>query len=226
MGEIVRFPSNGHTASGYLAVPGAGRGSGVIVIQEWWGLVDHIKDVADRFAREGFVALAPDLFDGQTTRSPDDAAKLFMALNIDRAARDLGGAAAYLLHHEGVAGPRVGVVGFCMGGQLALYAAQELPDRIGAAVDFYGVHPKVPIDPARLRAPVLGHFGTRDSSVPADSVRDLAERVRQAGGRFENHFYDADHAFFNDTRPAVYRADAAALAWERTLAFLRTHLAG
>lgn len=222
---MVRFPANGHETRGYLALPASGAGPGVLVIQEWWGLVDHITNVADRFAAEGFVALAPDLYDGTTTRSPDDAAKLFMALNIDRAAADLRGAVAFLQAHGAVRGTRIGAVGFCMGGQLALYAATVQPERIGAVVDFYGIHPNVPVDPARLRVPVLGHFGTRDASIPVESVRDLAAAVQAAGGHFEACFYDADHAFFNDTRPTVYDQAAARIAWQRTLAFLRTHLA-
>jgi carboxymethylenebutenolidase len=224
MGEMVRFPANGGSGSGYLAVSASGSGRGVIVIQEWWGLVDHIKDVADRFAREGFVALAPDFFDGQSTTSPDDAAKLFMALNIERAAATLRGAVTHLLSNPAVTGRGAGVVGFCMGGQLALYAAMTLPDRVGAAVDFYGIHPKVEIDPNRLRVPVQGHFGTRDGSIPIESVRALADRVASAGGRFEVHLYEADHAFFNDTRPQVYQEAAARLAWRRSLEFLRANL--
>jgi carboxymethylenebutenolidase len=224
MGTMIRFPANGHQTAGYLAAPAGGRGPGLLVIQEWWGLVDHVRDVADRFAAEGFVALAPDFYDGQTTRSPDDAAKLFMALNIDRAAADLRGAADHLLAHPAVASLKVGALGFCMGGQLALYAGVALPDRVGAVVDFYGIHPRVTIDPTRLRTPVLGHFGTRDASVPVDGVRELAAAVNGAGGRFEAHFYEADHAFFNDTRPEVYDPGAARLAWERSIAFLRRHL--
>jgi carboxymethylenebutenolidase len=223
MGEMVQFAANGHTASGYLALPPAAGGPGLLVIQEWWGLVDHIKRVTDRFAAAGFVALAPDFYDGQTTQSPDAAAKLFMALNIDRAAADLRGAADLLLGLSAVRGPRVGTVGFCMGGQLALYAGMTLPERIGAAVDFYGIHPKVSIDP-RVTVPVQGHFGSRDGSIPVDGVRDLAATVTAAGGPFELHVYDADHAFFNDTRPTAYDAAAAALAWDRTLGFLRKHL--
>ena len=225
MGEMVRFAANGHSTSGYLALPPGADGPGLLVIQEWWGLVDHIKRLADRFAAAGFVALAPDFYDGQTTQSPDAAAKLFMALNIDRAAADLRGAADYLLTLSAANGPRVGAVGFCMGGQLALYAGMALPERVGAAVDFYGIHPNVAIDPARVTVPVQGHFGSRDSSIPLDGVRDLAANVTAAGGRFELHVYDADHAFFNDTRPAVYDAAAANLAWDRTISFLRTHLA-
>lgn len=223
MGELVRFPANGHQTAGYLSLPPDGRGPGLLVIQEWWGLVDHIKDVADRFARVGFVALAPDFYDGQSTKSPDAAAKLFMALNIDRAAADLRGAADYLLTHPSVTSSRVGALGFCMGGQLALFAGTEFRDRIAAVVDFYGIHPKVPVDPTRLSVPVLGHFGRRDASVPTATVDALAAAVRAAGGSFEVHHYDADHAFFNDTRAPVYSAADASLAWERSVEFLKRH---
>lgn len=224
MAEMVRYPANGHTGSGYLAGAAAGTGPGLLVIQEWWGLVDHIKQVTDRFAGAGFTALAPDFYDGQTTKSPDDAAKLFMALNIDRAAGDLRGAAAYLLSLDSVTSDRVGVIGFCMGGQLALYAGVVAADQVGAVVDFYGIHPNVPIDPAKVRAPVLGHFGIRDGSIPLPKVRQLAADVAAAGGSFVVHEYDADHAFFNDTRPTVYQPEAAKLAWERSLEFLRANL--
>jgi carboxymethylenebutenolidase len=224
MGTVISYPANGHTTSGYLALPSSGKGPGLLVIQEWWGLVDHIKSVADRFAAAGFVALAPDFYRGQVTASPDAAAKLFMALNVDRAAADLRGSAEYLGSRPEVTGARVGALGFCMGGQLALYAGMICPERIGAVVDFYGIHPNVPIDPARLKVPVLGHFGRRDSSVPVAAAEGLANAVVSAGGRFEAHFYDADHAFFNDTRPAVYDARAADLAWQRTLDFLRRNL--
>ncbi len=225
MGDLIRFAANGTSATGYLAVPGAGTGPGVIVIQEWWGLVDHIKDVCDRFAGEGFVALAPDLYHGKATKSPDEAGKLFMALNIAKAGVDIRGAADALLARPEVSSSTAGVVGFCMGGQLALFAGAEYPDRFAAVVDFYGVHPNCRIDPARLKARVLAHFAKRDNSVPEAEARALADRIRGAGGAIEAHFYDADHAFFNDTRPTVYNAELAALAWKRTIEFLREGLA-
>lgn len=225
MGQMVSFAADGGTASGYLAVPPSGKGPGLIVVQEWWGLVDHIKELCDRFAAAGFVALAPDHYHGVQTQSPDEAGKHFMALNIEAAGTEMRGAAAYLHAHQAVAPKKVGIVGFCMGGQLALYAAQEHGDLISCAVDFYGVHPNVPIDGAKLRVPVLGHFGREDHSVPVERVNDLQARVTVAGGSFEAHFYDAGHAFFNDHRPQVYNAEAAALAWDRTLAFFRKHLA-
>jgi carboxymethylenebutenolidase len=224
MGEMVTFPANGRTAEGYLAKPSSGRGPGVIVLQEWWGLVDHIKDLTDRFAREGFVALAPDLYHGERTKSPDQAGKLLMALNIAETAKDLRGAAAYLRSSSDVQPKKVAAVGFCMGGQLALFGATAHPDVIDAAVDFYGIHPKVNPDVSKLSGPVLAHFGRRDKSVPESAANTLVERIEAAGKTVEAHFYDADHAFFNDTRPEVYDPKSAELAWQRTLKFLRSAL--
>jgi carboxymethylenebutenolidase len=219
--ETVRFPANGRTADGYLALPPSGRGPGLLVIQEWWGLVDHIKDLAERFAKEGFVALAPDLYHGEKTKSPDQAGKLLMALNIAETAKDLRGAAKYLHARSEVQPKRVGAVGFCMGGQLALFAATAHPDVIGAAVDFYGIHPKVDPDVTKLSGPVLAHFGKRDKSVPESAAKALVERIKAAGKTVEAYFYDADHAFFNDQRPEVYNRESAELAWVRTVEFLR-----
>ncbi len=145
MGELVEFKANGRTANGYLAIPQQGGGPGVIVIQEWWGLVDHIKDVCERFAGEGFVALAPDVYHGKATKSPDEAGKLMMALRIDEAEKDVSGAIQYLLNHEATTGDKVGIVGFCMGGALSLYAATRNP-KVGACVVFYGIHPNVKPD--------------------------------------------------------------------------------
>ena len=224
MGEMVTFPANGRTAEGYLAKPPSGRGPGVIVIQEWWGLVDHIKDLTDRFAREGFVALAPDLYHGERTKSPDQAGKLLMALNIAETAKDLRGTATYLRSLRELQPKRVAAVGFCMGGQLALFGATAHPDVIDAAVDFYGIHPKVNPDVSKLSGPVLAHFGRRDKSVPEAAANALIERIEAAGKTVEAHFYDADHAFFNDTRPEVYDSKSAELAWQRTLEFLRSAL--
>jgi carboxymethylenebutenolidase len=224
-GQMVEFPSNGGTAQGYLAKPASGRGPGVLVIQEWWGLVDHIKDVAERFAAEGFVALAPDLYHGQATSEPDEAGKLMMALNIDQAAKDLRGAARYLLAEGSVTSRQVGVVGFCMGGQLALYAATVAPDEIGAVADFYGIHPNVQPDFSRLKAPVLGAFAERDSFVPVQAVRELEAKLRAQGVETDFKIYEGtDHAFFNDTRPDVYNESAARDAWGRTINWFRKHL--
>lgn len=224
-GEMVRFAANGGTAPGYFVAPESGKGGpGLVLVQEWWGLVDHIKDVADRFATAGFVVLAPDLYDGQQTRSPDQAAKMFMALRIGEAAKDIRGSAKHLIGRPGVLPKKVGVLGFCMGGQLALYAGQEYPEEIGAVVDFYGVHPNVPIDPAKVKVPVQLHFAKRDTNVPEKEARELAGRLSDGAAEVHAHFYDADHAFFNDTRPEVYDSGAADEAWTRSVAFLIKHL--
>jgi len=223
-GRMIEFESNGGTTSGYLSAPESGKGPGVVVIQEWWGLVPHIKDVADRFAAEGFVALAPDLYHGDVTKSPDEAGKLMMALNIGQAEKDLRGAVRHLLNEEAVEGDSVGTVGFCMGGALSLYGASKNP-QVGACVVFYGIHPKVEPDFDNLRAPVLGIFAEKDKSVTPDTVRALEDTMRERGKPIETHTYPGtDHAFFNDARPEVYDADAAADAWRRTLSFLRAHL--
>jgi carboxymethylenebutenolidase len=225
-GETVQFASNGGRTEGYLSVPEQGKGAGVVVLQEWWGLVPHIRDVCDRFAAEGFVALAPDLYHGRATTSPDEAGKMMMALDIERAEQDLRGAIQFLLAHPSVAGEKVGTVGFCMGGALSLYAASK-NEQVGACVVFYGVHPHVEPDLERLRAPVLGLFAERDSSVPPASVRQLERRLNELGKPNEMHVYPgADHAFFNDTRPEVYKPDAARDAWQRALNFFRVNLTG
>ena len=224
MGEMVQFPFAGGTTGGYLAVPEQGSGPGVIVIQEWWGLVDHIKEVCDRFAAEGFVALAPDMYHGKSTKSPDEAGKLMMALRIDEAERDLSAAVDYLETQDSTASKKVGVVGFCMGGALALFAASK-NSKIGACVVFYGIHPKVKPDLPNLHAPVLGLYGENDKGVNPKVVRTLERDVKALGKSIEVVIYPgADHAFFNDQRPQVYNAEAAADAWRRTIAFLREHL--
>jgi carboxymethylenebutenolidase len=239
MGENVTFRANGSTASGYLARPTPGQPAtagpastparGIVVIQEWWGLVPHIRDLADRFAGEGFVALAPDLFHGKSTKSPDEAGKLMMALNIEQAARDLAGAIDFLSVDRAAAGAPgqvgpVGTIGFCMGGALSLFAACSNPS-VGACAVFYGGHPNVKPDLASLRAPVAGFFAGRDTFVSPAVVAELDRQLTALGKRHEFHTYpDAAHAFFNDQRPEVYDAAAAADAWARTLAFFRREL--
>ncbi|MDX2216645.1 MAG: dienelactone hydrolase family protein [Oculatellaceae cyanobacterium bins.114] len=209
---------------GYLALPESGSGPGLIVLQEWWGLVPHIKSVVDRFAQAGYVALAPDLFKGIQTTSPDEAGRLLMALNIDQTVQDLQVATRFLLGQEAVSSPKLGVIGFCMGGQLALLAA-TVSGNIGAVVDFYGIYPNVNPDFSQLTAPVLGIFADNDSFVPPDAVKALEAAIQEAGGAIEVHTYpNADHAFFNDTRPEVYNPTAAADAWDRTLNFFQKEL--
>lgn len=223
-GQMIKFASNGATAEGYLAIPPAGKGPGVIVIQEWWGLVPHIKKICDRFAAAGYVALAPDLYHGESTKSPDQAGKLMMALNIDAAERDLAGAASFVLGHEAVTSKKVGTVGFCMGGALSLYAATQNP-KVGACVVFYGGHPSVRPDLPNLHAAMLGLYAERDGFVTPESVRELEKQLRELGKQHEIHIYPgADHGFFNDERPEVFNEAAAKDAWGRVLEFYQENL--
>jgi carboxymethylenebutenolidase len=221
-GKMVEFPSNGGKTAGYLATPTAGKGPGVLVIQEWWGLVGHIKNVCDRFAAEGFAALAPDLYHGKTASEPDAAGKLFMALNVAQAEKDLRGAAKFLATQSSTA--KIGAVGFCMGGQLALFAATVNPS-VGATVDFYGIHPNVKPDYQKLAGPVLGLFAEKDAFVTPQAAKDVDAAIKKAGKQSEIHVYpNVDHGFFNDERADVYNKAAADDAWRRTLAFFRQHL--
>jgi carboxymethylenebutenolidase len=224
--QNVTFPSNGGTAHGYLAVPASGSGPGVIVIQEWWGLTNHIADVCNRLAAEGFVALAPDLYGGRTTHDPAEAGRLMQQLPVEQAARDLAGAVDFLLAHESVTSAKVGAVGFCMGGGFVLVLAAQQGDKIGAAVSFYGVLKEDFPSFAGLTAPVLGHFGERDEMAGPDAVRALAARIEaESGVKPEFHIYPAGHAFFNDeNHMGTYDPEQAQLAWTRTLEFLRRHL--
>jgi carboxymethylenebutenolidase len=221
-GKMVDFPSNGGTTQGYLATPASGKGPGVLVIQEWWGLVPHIKRVADRFAAEGFSALAPDMYHGKTADEPDGAGKLFMALNIAQAEKDLRGAATYLAQHSST--PKLGAVGFCMGGQLALFAGTLNPN-VGAVVDFYGIHPNVKPDYSKLSGPVLGLFAEKDGFVTPQTAREVDAAIKKAGKSSEIHIYpNVDHAFFNEDNTGAYNKAAADDAWRRTTAFFRQHL--
>lgn len=224
--QNMTFPSNGGQAHGYLALPESGRGPGVIVIQEWWGLTDHIVNVADRLAREGFVALAPDLFGGSTTHDAEEAGRLMSALPVEQAAKDLGGAVDFLLGHEAVTSERVGAIGFCMGGGFVLMLAAQQGDRIGAAVPFYGVGHGVPDEYRNLRAPVQGHYGIADGMYPVEAARAQEQQIREeAGVPVEFFYYPAGHAFHNDENLiGTYDAEQAKLAWERAVGFLRSEL--
>ncbi len=227
MGELVKFPSNGTEGQGYLALPDAGAGRGVVVLQEWWGLNDQIKEVCDRFAAEGFVALAPDIYRGVETKEPDEAAKLMMSLNIERAAKDMVGAVHYLAHHEAVTSDGVGVVGFCMGGGLALWLATLAPTEVAAVVPYYGVIPWEAAQPdySVLEAAVQGHYAEVDDFAGPPAVAALEATLTEHDKRFEVFLYEGtEHAFANHHRPEVYAPDATALAWDRTLDFLREHV--
>lgn len=220
-GQMVSFRSNGHMVDGYLSLP-AGKGGGVIVIQEWWGLVPHIKDVADRLASEGYVALAPDLYHGTTTTEPDEAGKLMMSMKMDQAAKDMSGAFEYLKAHEACNG-KVGDIGFCLGGGLSLWLATLKP--LDACVVYYGILPGVQPDLSRLSAPVLGHYAERDNFASPEKAHELEQQVRALGKHMQIYIYTGtEHAFFNDTRPEVHNKPAAKLSWDRTLGFLKQHL--
>jgi carboxymethylenebutenolidase len=210
---------------GYLASPAAGTGLPVIVIQEWWGLVPHIEDVCDRFAAEGFVALAPDLYDGESTTEPDEAGKLMMALNVQQAAAAMSGAVDKVQEVSGR--EAVGVVGFCMGGGLALVLACNRPDAVKACVPFYGLIPWQGAEPdwSKLQAAVQGHYAERDAFFGPDKVKDLQDQLRAVGVDADLYIHPGvDHAFFNDTRPEVYDEQEAQRAWRDTLEFLRAEL--
>lgn len=221
------FPSNGGTAHGYLAVPAAGQGPGVVVIQEWWGLTDHIVDICNRLAAEGFVALAPDLYGGRTTHDSDEAGKMMSELPVEQAARDLSGAVDFLLGHDAVTSSKLGAVGFCMGGGFVLMLAAQQGDRIGAAVPFYGVGPAVPDSYRGLTAAVQGHYAEQDGFYPVEQARQQEAQIRdESGAPVQFFYYPAGHAFHNDKDlMGTYDEDNAALAWRRTVEFLHTKLA-
>ncbi len=219
---MIRFASESGEHDGYLALPEGGSGPGIIVIQEWWGLVPHIKDVADRFAKEGFVALAPDLYDGESTAEPDDAATLMQTLHIGETEHKLKGAVESLLALENVAPKdKVGVVGFCMGGQLAMFAAGNNP-AIQATANFYGIHPKVQPSYRDIQGRVLGFFAERDQMASSEAVKALSVELTTLQVPHEFITYPGtDHAFFNDTRPEVYNREASEDAWRRMISFFR-----
>ncbi len=218
MGEMVEFASNGGTAPGYLARPDGGSGPGLVVIQEWWGLNDHIKDVVDRFAAAGFVAMAPDLYHGTIVDEPDEAGKEMMALDLGRAARDLSGAVDLVRAESG--SDRIGVTGFCMGGGLTLTLACQRPDAVAVAVPWYGVIPWPDAQPdwSALGGTVVGHIAENDGFFGPEAAAELSSTLDGLGKDATFHVYEgAEHAFFNDTRPEVYHAEHSATAWSRTI---------
>jgi carboxymethylenebutenolidase len=224
--QNVTFPSNGSTAHGYLSTPEAGSGPGVIVIQEWWGLTDHIVDVSDRLAGEGFVALAPDLFGGRTTHDADEAGQLLTGLPVDQAARDLGGAVDFLLGNEACSSETVGAIGFCMGGGFVLMLAAQQGPKVSAAVPFYGVGPGVPNSFTGLTASVQGHYAEQDPMFPVADAHKQEQQIRdESGAPVEFFYYDAGHAFHNDENLlGTYDPDAARVAWDRAVAFLKANV--
>jgi carboxymethylenebutenolidase len=229
MGEMITFASNGDEARGYLAIPSSGSGPGVLVLQEWWGLAPQIKNVCERLGREGFTALAPDLYHGEIAGHDemDKAAHLMSTLPMDRAARDMGAAVDALLAHPATTGDRVGAVGFCMGGMLTLVVAAQQGARIAAAAPFYGA----PLgdgapDWSNLQASVHGHYAANDDFFPPDAIKALEAQLRAQGKdvTFDVH-EGTGHAFANEENPlGTYDEDAAHRAWATTLELLRTHL--
>ncbi len=221
----VEFAANGSTASGYLAVPESGSGLPVVVLQEWWGVDDSFRAICDRLAGEGFVALAPDLYHGETTEQPDEAQQKMMALNMDEAVKEMAGAVDFVAGHEASTGSGVGAVGFCLGGGLAVWTAAANP-KVKATVIYYYVMPHGKPDFSKVQGPVLGHFGTADDFVSVDDAKALEQEMREAGVDVTFEFYEGcGHAFANDhDRLGTYDADADERAWRRTVDFLRENL--
>ncbi len=223
--SMVEFKSGDGNAPGYMARPKAdGKFPGIVVIQEWWGIDDHIKSVTERFAHQGFVGLAPDLYRGKVAKEPSDAQKLVMALKIDQAMTDIQGAINYLIGQDFVAPDKAGVVGFCFGGRLAFQSAYQSKN-VGAVVVFYGAGANPSDDDLKnVSAPILGLFGAKDPSIPVDKVHEWETKLKQFGKTNEMIIYpDAAHAFFNDTRDS-YVKDAALDAWPRALAWFQKYL--
>ena len=222
----IEFSTSAGETKGYLATPADGAGPAVIVLQEWWGVEEHIRSVCDRLAAAGFFALAPDLFDGETTTQPSEAEQKLMALSMDKAEPQMCGAADYLAKLDGVTGDGVGSLGFCLGGGLSVWASATCP-KITATVSYYYVMPHGKPDFANVKGPVLGHFGTDDAFIPHDDAKALERELRDAGVDVTFHYYDGNgHAFFNEVdRLGTYDAQAAQLSWERTVSFLRGALA-
>ncbi|MGW2340799.1 dienelactone hydrolase family protein [Streptomyces sp. NPDC001661] len=222
--QNLTFDSHGTTAHGYLSLPPTGHGPGVLVIQEWWGLTDHIADIADRLAAEGFVALAPDLYGGNVAHDSEEAFAMMRDLPVERGVGLLSGAVDCLLALPQVTSDTVGAVGFCMGGGFVLYLAAE-DQRVSAAVPFYGVIQGAVPDFSRLKARILGHYGDRDEAIPPATLSGLRATITaQSGVTPDFRMYPADHAFFNDGRPEVYDETASREAWTATLAFLKSAL--
>ncbi len=223
-GTEIQIPGAGVPLPGYLARPATGRGAGVLVLHEAWGLVDQIRGVCDRLARAGFAALAPDLFRGRTGATEEEAVALSGSLQPESLRGDLDRALAALLADETVQGLRLGAVGFCLGGHLALLAG-AWSHRVAAIVDFYGLHPGLPVDYGRVEAAVLGIFAELDEYIPADRVDRLREDLEAADVRAHLRVEaGVRHGFMNEARPERHDAKAADAGWDRMLAFLRAEL--
>jgi carboxymethylenebutenolidase len=219
---VVSIEAASGMAEGYLVRPGTGR-PGVVVVQEWWGIVPHVKDLAARFAAQGYVALAPDLYHGASTVDAEEASHLMEGLDWPRAVQEIAGAVRYLRDSEGC--DRVGLVGFCMGGALAVLAAAT--PGVDAFVSFYGFPPAAAGDVDAITAPGLIVFGEHEEYFAVPEAEAFVARQRAAGREADLVVYPgAGHAFFNNDRPEVFKLEAANDAWRRTLAHLGRHLRG
>lgn len=218
---MMEFDVRGEGRSTYIALPEGGRGPGVLVLHAWWGLTPVFRGVCDRLAAAGIVAAAPDLYGGATAGTQEEAQRLLSGLDVDATRETVLGAARALGAHPAVAGSALGTVGFSMGASWAILLAEQLPAEIAATVLFYGT---VSADFTAVRSRLLGHFGEQDEWEPLDGVRQMEADMRAAGRDVTVHTYPAGHWFFEEDRPEHYHPDAAALAWERTVAFLRDSL--
>jgi carboxymethylenebutenolidase len=229
MAETIEFRSNGNLASGYLVKPPSGSGPGVLVIQEWWGLDASLKEMADRLAAAGFVALAPDLYHGEVAGHDemDKAAKLMQAMPPDRAGRDMSGAVDYLSSHPAVTGKGVGVVGFCMGGMLAFIIAANRPDRVKAVVPFYGF-PQGAAEPdwSKLTASISGHMAEHDDYFAPAAAHALEAKLRGLGKNVTLTVHPGTgHAFMGPHNALGTRNEKlAAEIWPQAMSFLRETL--
>ncbi|HEX6738073.1 MAG TPA: dienelactone hydrolase family protein [Vicinamibacteria bacterium] len=224
--ETVSFKSGEETAAAFLATPGGkGPSPAVIVIQEWWGLDDWVKDQARALAKEGYVALAPDLYRGKVTNKQEEAHQLMSGLPPDRAMRDLKAAFALLAARPDVKKDRIGVIGWCMGGRYALALAVEEP-KLAAVAAYYGAPPTEPAAIARIQAPVLGNYGAEDKGPSPEQVKAFEAELKKAGKKADLKLYEgAGHAFANPNNPwGGYREAAAKDAWGRTVAFFAANL--
>ena len=220
------FPSGAGEAHGYLALPPSGSGPGVVVIQEWWGLTDHIAEVADRLAAEGFVALAPDLYGGRTAHDADEAGALMSELPVDKSAMELGGAVDFLLGHDAVTSSKVGAVGFCMGGGFVLLLAAQQGDKVGRGGAVLRRRPGRPRRLRRRHRRRPGPLRRARRLLPGRAARAQEEQIRErVRAPVQFHYYDAGHAFHNDTDAlGTYSPDDARTAWRRTVEFLHEQL--
>ena len=223
--QMVQFPVGSDMVSGYLVTPEKpGRYPALVVVHEWWGLTDWVKEQTRKLANEGYVALAVDLYRGKVTSDPEEAHELMRGLPQDRAVADLQGAFVYLYGRQDVDRDHIGSIGWCMGGGLSLQLAIHQP-RLAACVVNYGALPTDPNDIQQIFAPVLGNFGADDRGITPDDVHQFEKTMQGMKRRIDVKIYDgAGHGFENSTNANSYRPEPAADAWARTVAFLKKSL--